>query len=153
MSGLRRKVRRARSGAAIQTVETDTGHLHCTEPIPKIRNKYAQKRNCANLHIPVSVSDLYSHARSAYSAAGNMWPILGIYKSLTDTWMQFSEKGYKNGIYVAMYCTNIILCICKFLFAFKRHDNFLYIKIGSTWIPNTIAVTCSSFDSNSRGCS
>ena len=36
-----------------------------------------------NFHIHVAVSDLciYSHDRSAYSAAGNM----GIYQSLTDT--------------------------------------------------------------------
>ncbi len=30
-------------------------------------------------------SILYSHDRSAYSAAGNMWTYMGIYQSLTDT--------------------------------------------------------------------
>jgi hypothetical protein len=34
--------------------------LHCKEPMPKMRNKYCQKRNCAaNFLIHVSVSDLY----------------------------------------------------------------------------------------------
>ncbi len=38
---------------------------HCEEPIPKIRNKYSQKRNCAvtvliSMHIHVSVSDFYT---------------------------------------------------------------------------------------------
>ncbi len=40
------------------------GSVHCKEPIPKIWNKYSQKRNCAatdipNLQIHVSVSDLH----------------------------------------------------------------------------------------------
>jgi hypothetical protein len=55
------------------------GSVHCKEPVPKIRNKYSQKRNCAatdspNFQIHVSMSDLYiySHDRYAYSAAGNM---------------------------------------------------------------------------------
>ncbi len=30
---------------------------------------------------------IYSHDRSAYSPAGNIGPIMGIYKSFTDTWM------------------------------------------------------------------
>ncbi len=36
---------------------------HCKDTIPKIRNKYSQKRNCAgrspNFHIHVSVRDLF----------------------------------------------------------------------------------------------
>jgi hypothetical protein len=36
---------------------------YCKDTIPKIRNKYSQKRNCSglspNFHIHVSVSDLY----------------------------------------------------------------------------------------------
>ncbi len=49
---------------------------HCKEPIPKIGNKYSQKRNCA---VPIStfmclwaIYTVYSHNRSAYFAAGNM---------------------------------------------------------------------------------
>jgi hypothetical protein len=51
---------------------------------------------------------MYSHYRSAYSAAGMCVDrILGIYKSLTDIGIgteaaQFPEKKYINGIFVAV---------------------------------------------------
>jgi hypothetical protein len=53
--------------------------IHCKEPRPKIPNKYSQTRICdsPNFHIHVSVSDIYSHDRSAYCAAGNMWTYPG----------------------------------------------------------------------------
>jgi hypothetical protein len=40
---------------------------HCKDKIPKFRGL------SPNIHIHVSVSDLYSQDRSAYSAGGNMW--------------------------------------------------------------------------------
>jgi hypothetical protein len=47
--------------------------VHCKDAIPKIRNKYSQKRNCAasvpNFHIHVYVSDLYIPRLVSYSAA------------------------------------------------------------------------------------
>jgi hypothetical protein len=56
--------------------------------MPKIRNKYSQKRKCAaSVPIPtfLCLSDLYiPTVGSAYSAAGKY---VGIYKSLTDTCM------------------------------------------------------------------
>ncbi len=58
-------------------------------------------------HSCVCARIIYSHDRSAYSAAGKYvcGPILGIYKLLTDTCMwkwglrpvQLPEKEYKNG--------------------------------------------------------
>ncbi len=66
--------------------------MHCKEPIPKIRNNYYQKRNCAattvpcNFHIHVSVSDLYIPTIDLPILLQEICgPILGIYKSLTDT--------------------------------------------------------------------
>jgi hypothetical protein len=60
---------RVGTGTCVQT--------HCKEPKPKISNKYSQKRNCAASvlfpHSCVCEQFIYSHDRSAYSAAGNMW--------------------------------------------------------------------------------
>ncbi len=39
------------------------------------------------LHSSICERFIYSQDRSSYSAAGICGPILGIYKSLTDTWM------------------------------------------------------------------
>jgi hypothetical protein len=50
------------------------GIFHCKETIPKIRNKYSQKRYCAATvqfpHSCVCERFIYSHNRSAYSSAG-----------------------------------------------------------------------------------
>jgi hypothetical protein len=67
-----------------------TVELHCKEPIPKIRNKYSQKKKlCAhspNFHIHVSVSDLYIPTIDLPILLQEICgPILGIYKSLTNT--------------------------------------------------------------------
>ncbi len=64
---------------------------HCKEPIPKIGNTYSQKRIARPQsqfpHSCVCERFIYSQDLSAYSAAVNTvcGPILGIYKSLTNT--------------------------------------------------------------------
>jgi hypothetical protein len=64
-------------------------YIHCKETIPKIRNKYSQKRNCTAsviFHIHASVSDLYiPRIGLPILLQENMWTYPGIYKSLTDT--------------------------------------------------------------------
>jgi len=64
---------------------------HCKEPIPKILNKYSQKRNCGhspNFHIHVSVRDWYIPTMDLPSLLLEICgPILEICKSLIDTWM------------------------------------------------------------------
>ncbi len=63
--------------------------LHCKEPIPKIGNIASQERNCATT-VPIStfmcLSDLYiSTIDLPILLQEKCGPILGIYKSLTDT--------------------------------------------------------------------
>ena len=54
----------------------------------KIRNKYSQKWNCA-ASFPISTFMFlrYSHDRSSILVQKIGGPIVGIYKSLTNTWM------------------------------------------------------------------
>ncbi len=62
---------------------------HSKEPILEIRNKYSQERNCkatVPIYVCIPVIDLPILLREICGL------ILGIYKSLTDTWM------YKLGL-------------------------------------------------------
>jgi hypothetical protein len=77
--------------------------------MPKTRNKYPQKSNCAatvpNFHIHVSVSDLYIPTIDLPILLQEICgPILGIHKSLT----QFPEKDV-NGTFVAVHTFNLRL--------------------------------------------
>ncbi len=82
---------------------------HCKESMAKIGNKYSQKRNSVTtvplstfMSLPILLQEKYG-------------PILGIYKSLTDTYMnveigtdaeQFPEKEFINGIFLAVQTEN-----------------------------------------------
>ncbi len=68
--------------------------LHCKYTVPKIRNKYSIPRNKTArlrspfLHLCICERFIYSHHRSAKAIGSQIGgPIVGIYKSLTDTWM------------------------------------------------------------------
>ncbi len=67
-------------------------HTHCKDTILKIWNKYSQKRNCV-ASVPISTFmylwAIYIFPRSIclFCCRQMCGPILGIYKSLTDTWM------------------------------------------------------------------
>ncbi len=92
--------------------------LHSTDTIPNIRNKYSQKRIVRpQSKFPrscVCKLFLYSHDRSAYSAAGNtvcgLWTDPGNFKNthrhknveIVTEVPQFPEKEYINGIFVAV---------------------------------------------------
>jgi hypothetical protein len=79
---------------------------HCKDTIAKIRKKYSQNRNCSAL-VPIStfmclwVIYIFPGSACLFCWRKICGPILGIYKSLTDTWMwqlglwpsQFPKKG------------------------------------------------------------
>ncbi len=88
----------------------DVCSIHCKEKMPKIWSKYSQKRNI-RASVPIStfmclsVSELYIPTMELpFLLEEICGPILGIYKSLTDTWMwklglrpRYSQKGiYKR---------------------------------------------------------
>ncbi len=65
---------------------------HCKDKIPKIRNKYSQERNCAaTVPIPTFMFlwEIYIFIWSVYLFCCRKigGPNVGIYRSLTDTWM------------------------------------------------------------------
>ncbi len=66
--------------------------LHCKDKIPKFRNKMFPEKEyrglSPNFHIHASVSDLYISTIGLTILLEEIYrPILGLYKSLTDTWM------------------------------------------------------------------
>ncbi len=63
--------------------------MHCTENFKQIFPEMKLRGLVPNFYIHVSVSDLYIYTigpQMQYRKIGG--PIVGIYKSLTDTWMQ-----------------------------------------------------------------
>ncbi len=90
---------------------------YCKEPIPKIRNKFSQKRNCAAT-VPIFTfivceRFIYSHDRSAYSPSGikyvdRSWEYINRSRTqhmnveIGTEAAQFPEKEYMNGIFVAV---------------------------------------------------
>ncbi len=74
-----------------QEHDTTINIIHCKETIPKIRNKYFQKRNCEAL-VPISTFmclwAIYIFPRSDCLFCWRKYvhrTLLGLYKSLTDT--------------------------------------------------------------------
>ncbi len=65
---------------------------HCKDTIPKMRKKYSQKRSCAaTVPIPTFMClwaiDIFPQSICLFCCKKICGQILGIYKSLTDTWM------------------------------------------------------------------
>ncbi len=66
--------------------------LHCMAQYRKFWNKYSRKRNCAT-SVPISIflclwtTFMFPGSVCLFCCRKICGPILGIYKSLTDTWM------------------------------------------------------------------
>ncbi len=93
--------------------------LHCQDTIPKIWDRYSLKRNCAaSVLVPTFMclwaNYIFPPSVCLFCCSKIGGPIVGIYKSLTDTWMwklwlrprsSFSGKTY---IGISLQC---ITCI------------------------------------------
>ncbi len=75
--------------------------IHCKDTIPKIRNKFSQTRNCT-ASVPISTCMclwpiyIFPWSVRLFCLRKICAPILGIYKSLTDTWMWKLEIRPRN---------------------------------------------------------
>ncbi len=107
---------------------TNTENSKQIFPEKELRGQYP------NFHIHVSVRDLYIPTIDLPILLQEICgPILGIYKSLTDTWMcmemgteaaQFPEKEYINGIFIAVFIWKLVRDLVQ---------KYTYIWEGFLW--------------------
>jgi hypothetical protein len=81
--------------------------VHCKEPVPKIRNKYSQKRNC-EATVPISTfmclwSDLYIPTIDLPILLQEICGMWNVNVEIGTEAPQFPEKEYINEIFVAVY--------------------------------------------------
>ncbi len=109
--------------------------MHCKDKKLKIRNKYFQKRDCA---ASVAVytfmclwAIIYSHYRSAYSAAGKYVDRSREYirKSLIDTWLW--KLGLRPAQFLSWECINgIFVAVCLLIFPIPLVGRRLLVKFA-----------------------
>jgi hypothetical protein len=122
---------------------------HCKDTVPKIRNKYSQKRNCAAT-VPIfkfmcrwAIYIFLPPSICLISCREICGPILGIYKSQTDISMwkfrsweiaQFPEKEDINGIFLAVSRILITRSWCNSACALDRVDNWrIFSELFHIW--------------------
>ncbi len=131
-------------------------NLHCKDTIPKIRNKYSQKRNSA---ASVTISTLmcpwtiYIFPRSVciFCSRKIFGPIMEIYKSLTDTVHECGNWNWGRAIpFLGMHkwdfrCSAFIDISNSTLFFVCVEGHFVFFKLEELPLKLIMKQDCSAY--------
>ncbi len=125
--------------------------MHCDENVIYVFFFWELRSHSPNFHIHVSVSVLYIPTIDLPVLLQEICgPILGIYKSLTDTWMwklgpseaaQFTEKENINDIFVAVHASEQIFKTTQMVFSSNSFICFMPLQCKKPFLQCTVNIT------------